>query len=175
LPGMPYIDQFDDLLRAQDNGQRIQNVRTMAVFTDGLVICAVGVNGVWLVSDLVLPRFGGFGGMLLTLIRPGQRAVRRRRQKAIRRRALSLGPDGSAAAFARTRRKALAIPFADVTNIALTPARGGQQLIVYTLSPGTGREQAYPYLNQLPAGRVREVLGPLIGARLTIAAEHQAT
>jgi len=172
---MPYIDQFDDLLRAQDNGQRIQNIRTMAVFTDGLVICAVGVDGVWLVSDLVLLRFGAFGGILLTLIRPGQRAVRRRRQKAIRRRALRLGPDGSAAAFARTRRKALVIPFTDVTSIALTPARGGKQLVVYTVSPGTGREQAYPYRSELAAGRAREVLGPLIGARLTVAAEHQDT
>jgi hypothetical protein len=50
----------------------------MAVFTDGLAICAVGVNGIWLVSDAALPRFGALGALLLALIRPGQRAVCRR-------------------------------------------------------------------------------------------------
>jgi hypothetical protein len=149
----------------------MQNIRTMAVFTDGLVICAVGVNGVWLVSDAALPRFGALGALLLALIRPGQRAVRRHRQKAIRKRALRLGPNGTAAAFARTRRKALAIPFADVTGIALTQTREGKQLVVHAISPSTGREQAYPYRGDLPADRVREVLGPLVGARLTIAAQ----
>lgn len=149
----------------------MQNIRTMAVFTDGFVICAVGVNGIWLVSDAALPRFGALGVLLLALIRPGQRAVRRRRQKAIRKRALRLGPNGTAAEFAQTRRKALAIPFADVTGIALTQTREGKQLVVHAISASTGREQAYPYRGDLPADRVREVLGPLIGARLTIAAE----
>jgi len=149
----------------------VQNIRTMAVFTDGFVICAVGVNGIWLVSDAALPRFGALGVLLLALIRPGQRAVRRCRQKAIRKRALRLGPNGTAAEFAQTRRKALAIPFADVTGIALTQTREGKQLVVHAISASTGREQAYPYRGDLPADRVREVLGPLIGARLTIAAE----
>jgi hypothetical protein len=36
---------------------------------------------------------------------------------------MRLGPGGTAAAFARTRRKALAILFADVTGIALTQTR----------------------------------------------------
>jgi hypothetical protein len=139
---MPYIGQFDGLLPAQDNDRRVQNIRTMAVFTDGLVICAVGF-----------------------------RAVRGRRQKAIRKRALRLGPNATAAAFARTRRKALAIPFADVTGIALTQTSEGKQLVVHAISPSTGQEQAYPYRGDLPANRVREVLGPLIGARLTIAAQ----
>jgi hypothetical protein len=167
---MPYIDQFDGLLRAQDTGRRMQSIRTIAVFTDGLVICAAGVNGVWLASDAALRQFGALGSLLLAVIRPGQRVVRRRRQEAIRKRAVRLGPDGTAAAFARTRRKALAILFADVTGIALTHTREGEQLIVHTASPGTGKQQAYPYLNDLPAERVREVLGPLIGSRLTIQA-----
>ena len=47
---MPYVDQFDGLVRAQDASGRMRNVRTVAVFTDGIVICAVGVEGVWLVN-----------------------------------------------------------------------------------------------------------------------------
>jgi hypothetical protein len=148
----------------------MQNMRTMAAFTDGLVICAVGVNGVWLVSDVVLRQYGALGGLLLTLIRPGQRLARRHRQEAIRKRAMRLGPGGTAAAFARTRRKALAILFTDVTGIALTQTREGKQLIVHTASPGTGERRTYPYLNDLPADRMHEVLGPLIGGRLTIQA-----
>jgi hypothetical protein len=148
----------------------MQNIRTMAVFTDGLVICAVGVNGIWFASYAVLRQFGALGWLLLALIRPGQRLARRRRQEAIRKRAMRLGPSGTAAAFARTRRKALAILFADVTAIALTQTRQGKQLVVLTVSPGTGKQQAYPYLNDLPAERVHEVLGPLIGGRLTIQA-----
>ncbi len=174
LPFMPYIDQFDGLLRTQDVGRRTQNIRTMAVFTDGLVICAVGVDGIWLASDAVLPRFGALGALLLAVIRPGQRAVRRRRQEGIRKRATRLGPGGTAAAFAKTRRKALAIPFADVTGVALNQTgqgKQGKQLVVHALSPGTGKEQAYPYLNDLPAEQVSEVLGPLIGGRLTVAAQ----
>jgi hypothetical protein len=146
----------------------MQNIRTMAVFTDGLVICAVGVDGIWLASDAVLRPLGALGSVLLALIRPGQRLVRHRRQEIIRKRAMRLGPTGTAAAFARTRRKALAILFADVTGIALTQTGQGKQLVVHTVSPGTGKQQAYPYLNDLPAERVQEVLGPLIGGRLTI-------
>ena len=142
----------------------------MAVFTDGLVICAVGVSGISRASAAVLPHALALGALLLTLIRPGQWAMRRRRQEVIRKQATRLGPGGTAEAFAQIRRKALAIPFADVTRIALTPASEGKQLVVYTVSPGTGKEQAYPYLNDLPADRVSEVLGPLIGGRLAVAA-----
>jgi len=147
----------------------MQNVRTIAVFTDGLVICAVGVDGIWLASSAVLPRFGLLGGALLAVIRPGQRLVRRRRQEGIRRRATRRGPDGTAEAFAQSRRKALAIPFSEVTGIALTHTGQGELLVVHTLSPRTGKEQTYQYLNDLPADRVSGVLGPLIGGRLTVA------
>jgi hypothetical protein len=168
---MPYIDQFDGLLRGQDAGQRIENIRTMAVFTDGLVICAVGISGIFGATDAALSQFGALGALLRAVIRPGQQAVRGRRQEGIRKRASRLGPGGTAAAFARTRRKALAIPFTEVVGMTLARTRRGRQLVVHTVAPGTGRAQAYPYLTDVPAERVREVLGPLIGDRLTVTAQ----
>ena len=166
---MPYIDQFDGLAPVQDADRGIQNIRTMVVFTDGLVVCAVGITGAFLVSSAVLPRFGALGQLLLTAIRPGQAAVHGHRQEAIRNGAARLGPGGTAAAFARTRRKTLTIPFTDVTGIELAQGpQGKQQLVVRTAPPGTGRGLDYSYLADLTPARVREVLGPLAGERLTV-------
>jgi hypothetical protein len=146
----------------------MQNIRTIAVFTDGLVICAVGVDGISPASGAVLPRMGLLGAALLAVIRPGQRAVRHRRQESIRKRATRLGPDATAAAFAKTRRKALAVPFSDVTGIALIQSGMRKLLAVHTYSPRTAKEQTYQYLNDLPPERLSAVLGPLIGDRLTV-------
>ena len=143
----------------------------MAVFTDGLVVCAVGISGVLLSTSVMLSRLGALGGLLQTVIMPGQGAARSRREEAIRKQASGLGSDGTAAAFARTRRKALAIPFTEVTGIALAQTRLGRQIVVRTVAPGTGQKQGYPYLADVPADRVREVLGPLIGERLTVTAQ----
>jgi len=143
----------------------------MVVFTDGLVVCAAGISGAFALSDAALPRIGWIGGLLLVSIQPGQAVARHCRQEAIRKAAARLGPDGTAAAFARTRRKALAIPFSDVTGIALTPApQGRQRLFVRTAPAGADRELTYSYLADLAPARVREVLGPPIGDRLTVAA-----
>jgi hypothetical protein len=56
---MPYVDQFDQLRRAQDLGRVIRNVRTMVVFSDGLVVCAVGIDG-----GYNLPLFFGVDALL---------------------------------------------------------------------------------------------------------------
>jgi hypothetical protein len=164
---MPYVDQFDDLIRAQDAGRRMHNVRTIAVFTDGIVICAVGVDGVWLANRALLPHFGMLGSLLLALIRPAQRTIRSRRQLSIRKQATRMGADATAAAFARTRRKALPISFTDVTRIALTGTGEGKMLVVQTAPAGNSNGKVYSYLNHLPADQVRDVLGTLIGSRLT--------
>jgi hypothetical protein len=60
--------------------------------------------------------------------------------------------------------------FADVTRIALVSTREGRLLVVQTASAEDSKERAYSYLNDLSAERVREVLGPLIGARLAVPA-----
>jgi hypothetical protein len=148
----------------------MRNIRTIAVFTDGIVVCAVGVDGVWLVNRALLPQLGGLGSLLLALIRPAQRLVRSRRQLAIKKQGMHLGPGGTSAAFARTRRKALAIRFADVTQIALTTSSEGRLLMVRTAPTGDSNGKLYSYLNNLPADQVRDILGPLIGSRLTVPA-----
>jgi|SRR6516164_6832583 len=169
---MSYIEQFDGLVRLQDYDSRMRNVRTMAVFTDGIVICSVGVSGVWLINEALLPGFGVLGRLLLTVIRPGQQVVHRRRQEAIRKRATSLGLGGTAAAFASTQHRAVAIRFADVTAITLRSTNKGRLLTVQT-TPARGlKEPAFPYLTDLPADRIRDVLGPLAGDRLTVSAAN---
>lgn len=165
---MAYVDQFDGLIRAQDAGRSIRSLRTMAVFTDGIVICTV--DGVWQqVSRVLLPLFAhrGLLSSALVLTRPSQLVVGGRREAAIRKQAMRLAADGTAASFARTRRRALAISFADVTAIVLASTREGRVLDVQVIS-ADGKQQVYSYLNDLPTDWVREVLRPLIGDRLMV-------
>jgi hypothetical protein len=42
---MPYIGQFDDLVRGKDKSRSTQNQRSALVFSDGFVSCAVGIEG----------------------------------------------------------------------------------------------------------------------------------
>jgi len=167
---MPYIDQIDDLYRLQDTGRTITNVRTLMVFSDGLVVCAMGVRGIRTFPLLGLVPL--WESLLITLTRllgpAAQRAVRQRRERAVRANATALGTDGTAEGFAKSRRKALAIPFAEVTKIELTQTRKGRLLAIYTLPSGGKAEPVYPYLCELTADRVRQVLEPLVGERLMI-------
>jgi hypothetical protein len=165
---MTYVDQFDGLVRVQDAGRSIRSLRTMTVFTDGIVICTI--DGVWQqVTRVLLPFFQhrGLVSPTLALTRPSQQVVPGRREAAIKNRAMRLAADGTAASFARTRRRALAISFAEVTAIVLASTREGMLLDVQEISAG-GRQHVYSYLNDVPADRVREVLGPLIGDRLMV-------
>ena len=165
---MAYVDQFDGLVRAQDAGRSIRSLRTMAVFTDGIVICTV--DGVWQQAGRVLLPFFQRRGLLepaLALARPSQQVVGGRREAAIKKQAMRLGADSTAASFARIRRRALAISFADVTAIVLASTREGRLLEVEAIS-ADGEQQVYSYLNDLPTDGVREVLRPLIGDRLMV-------
>jgi hypothetical protein len=164
---MAYVDQFDGLVRAQDAGRSIRSLRTMAVFGDGIVICTI--DGVWQQVGRVLLPFFQHRGLLepaLVLTRPSQQVVGRR-EAAIKNQAMRLAAAGTAASFARTRRRALAISFADVTAIVLASTREGRLLDVQVIS-ADGGQQAYSYLNDLPTDLVREVLRPLIGDRLMV-------
>jgi hypothetical protein len=164
---MPYVDQFDQLRRPQDLGRAIRNVRTMVVFSDGLVVCAVGIDG-----GYNLPLLVGHNALLrpvLFVVRTvGQILVRGKREEQIRRTARAMGQDGTAEAFANGRRKAVAIPFAEVKMIELNDTRIGRQLTVRTVPSGAPRELLYRYLGDLSADEARRVLGPLVGARLKI-------
>ncbi len=59
-PVMAYRGQFDRLIKAEERGRAITSTRTIAVFDDGLVVCAVGVYG-----D-ARPARGMFGSLRLT-------------------------------------------------------------------------------------------------------------
>jgi hypothetical protein len=166
---MPYIDQIDGLYRLQDTGRQISNVRTLVVFSDGLVVCAVGVRGIKRFTLGPVPHGELLALVLIRLMGPGaQRALRRRREHDIWASAKALGTDGTAEAFAKGRRKALAIPFSEVTKIELTQTRKGRLLAIHTLPSGGKAEPVYPYLCELTADRVRQVLGPLVAERLKI-------
>ena len=66
----------------------------------------------------------------------------------------------------------MAIRFADVTAITLRSTDKGKLLTVQTTPAGDLREPAFPYLTDLPADRIRGLLGPLAGDRLTVSAAN---
>jgi hypothetical protein len=118
-------------------------------------------------QGLTFRRGRGLLSPALALVSPNQQVVPGRREAAIKKRAMRLAAGGTAASFAQTRRRALAISFADVTAMVLASTREGRLLDVRVAS-ADGEQQAYSYLNDLPADRVREVLRPLIGDRLMV-------
>ena len=170
---MPYIDQIDGLYRLQDTGRTITNVRTLMVFSDGLVVCAMGVRGIRTFPLLgLVPHWEALLIAFARLMGPAaQRAVRGRRERGVRAKATALGATAlgaTAEGFAKSRRKALAIPFTEVTKIELTQTRKGRLLTIHVLPSGGKADPVYAYLCELTADRVRQVLGPLVGERLNI-------
>jgi hypothetical protein len=159
-PLVAYVDQFDNLVREQDRGHAIRHTRTIAVFDDGLAVCAVPVSGgspalqAGLVSRLFL------GGRVA-----GQSA---RSSEHIRDIALAMGAGGTAPAFAQSWPHATAIPFAVVVRIELSRSRQVSRLAVEEEAAHHGQLERTVYLGDLSAHRVREVLAPLIGDRLAM-------
>jgi hypothetical protein len=160
---MAYIDQFDDVVRAQDRGHATRNMRTIAVFTDGLVVCAAGIEG-----GPAIPVGGLLGGLLRAGRPQGQQKMRSHRDQRIRDSAEAMGADGTAEAFAQTRPKARAIPFAVVRRIVLAQDGQDRKLVIYADTANPDRAIRSAYFCNLSAQRVREVLGPLLGNRLKI-------
>ncbi len=155
---MAYVDQFDRLIRAAERGRPIKSTRTVVVFDDGLVVCAVGVYG-----EARRPAFGIFGSLRRS--RPagpgsgqGEDHIRVSAQAA-----------GSCLTFAPTWPKARPISFAIVDKIVLTRPRQVSELAIYehTAEPRPG-PAASVYLGELSAGRVRAALEPALGDRLEI-------
>jgi hypothetical protein len=160
---MAYIDQFDDVVRAQDRGHATRNMRTIAVFTDGLVVCAVGIKG-----GPPIPTGGLLGGLLRVARPEGQKKMRGHRDQQIRDSAQAMGADGTAEAFARTRPKARAILFAGIRRVVLAQDGQNRELVIYEDTADPDRAIRSAYCCNLSAERVREVLGPLLGNRLKI-------
>lgn len=150
---MGYVGQFDNLVRAEDRGHAIRFTRSIVVFTDGLAICPVAVPGAALTLHRSL-----IGGL-----------VRRRAQddaEDLRRSAEAAG--STAAEFAQTWPGGVAVPFAVVARVVLARPRQVSELAVDEELAGRDEWVRTVYLGDLETDRVRDVLGPLLGARLEI-------
>jgi hypothetical protein len=154
---MAYVGQFDHLIRAAERGRAVLNTRTIAVFDDGLVVCAVPVYG-----DAAKPA----GGIIGSLRRAGRTrartAVPGRGAEQVRARAEA---SGSSVPFAETWPKARLIPLAIVEQIVLTRPRQVSELAIHERNAPA---EPSVFLGDLSAERVRDVLGPLLGERLKI-------
>lgn len=155
---MAYVDQFDHLIRADERGHAIKTTRTIVVFDDGLVVCAVSVYG-----D-PRPPGGWLGGMRRTRrAEPGAADGEDRIMVSAR-------AAGSCLTFAPTWPRAVLIPFAVIDRIVLTRPRQVSELAVYEQTADPARPAASVYLGDLSADRVRDALAPALGDRLEIQA-----
>jgi hypothetical protein len=118
----------------------VRNMRTIAVFTDGLVVCAVGIEG-----GPPIPTGGLLGGLLRVARPEGQQKMRGHRDEQIRDSAQAMGEGGTAEAFAQTRPKAMAIPFAGIRRIVLAQDGRDRMLVIYqdTANPERAIRSAY--------------------------------
>jgi hypothetical protein len=158
-----YVDQFEHLIRADDRGRAIRSTRTIVVFDDGLVVCAVRVYGA------PAGPAGVFAGLRLGG-RPGSRrdaggGPGGDGDAQIR---ASAQVTGSCARFAETWPKARPIPFAVIGRIVLTRPRQVSELAIYEQAADPASAVASTYLGDLSAGRVRAALEPALGERLEI-------
>jgi hypothetical protein len=153
-----YVDHFDRLIRADERGHAIKNTRTIVVFDDGLVVCAVSVYG-----D-ARPHPGWLGG------------IRRPRRAAP---GAGSGDDliahsaqaaGSCLMFAPTWPRARLFPFPVIERIVLTRPRQVSELAIYEQTADPARPAVEAYLGDLSADRVRAALAPALGDRLEIQA-----
>jgi hypothetical protein len=162
-----YVGQFDNLVREQDRGHAIRNTRTIAVFDDGVAVCPVSVSGgpprsdTGIISSLILARRAS---------RPGGRGGSGPAHGAdeIRLAAQALGADANAVAFAEMWPRARPIPAAVIESITLRRPRQVSELIIDEQTSDPGRPERSVFLGDLAAEQVRDLLGPLLGGRLTI-------
>jgi hypothetical protein len=155
---MAYLGQFDHLIRAAERGQAVLNTRTIAVFSDGLVVCAVPVYG-----DAAKPA----GSLAGRLWRAGYASRRNaepgRGTEQVRARAAA---SGSSVTFAETWPKARLIPLAIIEQIVLRRPRQVSELTICIQAHNAEAERSV-FLGDLSVERVREVLGAVLGERLT--------
>jgi hypothetical protein len=152
---MAYRGQLDHLVRAEDRGRAVLNTRTIAVFDDGLVVCAVSVY-----DDAAKP--AGIVSGLRRAGRPRRSAEPGRGDERVRAEAEATG---SCVTFAGSWPRARLIPLPVVERIVLRRPRQVSELAIY--EAGTELEPSV-YLGDLSVERVRQVLGPVVGARLQI-------
>ena len=157
---MAYRGQFDHLVREADRGRAILNTRTIAVFDDGLVVCAVPVYG-----DPAKPESGILGRFRRGGRTRGRAAGPGRGNEQVRTQAEVAG---SGVTFAPTWRGARLIPLAIVEKIVLTRPRQVSELAIYVQTADLASPGKSIYLGDLSPDGVRELLAPVLGDRLQI-------
>jgi hypothetical protein len=159
-----YRGQFDHLVREADRGQAVRNTRTVAVFDDGLVVCAVPVYGDAPKRD---------GGVLAALRRTGRARGRDagpgRGDEQVRTQAEA---SGSSVTFAPTWLRAQLLPLAVIEKVVLTRPRQVSELAIYLRSGGPAKLEVTTYLGDLSPEAVRDTLSPVLGDRLQIDVPH---
>jgi hypothetical protein len=156
---MAYLGQFDHLIREAERGRAVLNTRTIVVFDDGLVVCAVPVYG-----DAAKP----VGSLIGRLWRAGYGSRRnaepgRGTEQVQARAAVS----GSSVTLAETWPRARLIPLDIIEQIVLRRPRQVSELTV-CIQANNAEAEREVFLGDLSAERVREVFGAALGERLTI-------
>lgn len=152
-----YRGQFDHLVREADRGRAVRNTRTIVVFDDGLVVCAVPVY-----EDAARAAGGPIGRAWRAGFVTGRTAVPGRGAEQVQAQAAAAG---SCVTFAETWPKARLIPLAIIEQIVLRRPRQVSELTILEHNAEADRSA---FLGDLSAERVREVLGPLLGEGLKI-------
>ena len=156
---MAYLGQFDHLIREAERGRAVLNTRTIAVFDDGLVECAVPVYG-----DAAKPA----GSLIGRLWRAGYASRRNAEPGRGTEQVQALAAaSGSSITLAETWPKARLIPLAIIEQIVLRRPRQVSELSICIQARNAEAERAV-FLGDLSVGRVREVLGAVLGERLAI-------
>jgi hypothetical protein len=155
-----YVDQFDHLIRADERGRAIKNTRTIVVFDDGLVVCAVPVYGA-----AARPAGGILGGLRRSRQARSDSSSGGGGDEQIR---VSAQAGGSCLTFAPTWPKARPIPFAVVDKVVLMRPRQVSELAIYEQTADPANPAASLYLGDLSADRVRSALEAVLGDRLEI-------
>lgn len=157
---MAYRGQFDHLVREVDRGRAILNTRTIAVFDDGLVLCAVPVYG-----DAAKPDSGMLGWLRRGAQSRGRNAGPGRGAEQVRTQAEAAG---SSVTFAPMWRGARLIPLPVIEKVVLTRPQQVSELAIYLQTVGAAAAEKSTYLGDLSAEAVREMLAPVLGERLQI-------
>jgi hypothetical protein len=155
-----YRGQFDHLVREADRGRAILNTRTIAVFDDGLVVCAVPVYG-----DVVKPDSGILGSLRRGGRARGGSAGPGHGHEQVRTQAEAAG---SSVTFAPAWRSARLIPLAVIEKVVLTRPQQVSELAIYVQTADPDNPEKSTYLGDLSPEGVRDSLGPLLGDRLRI-------
>jgi hypothetical protein len=159
-PVVAYRGQFDHLVREADRGRAVQNTRTIAVFDDGLVVCAVPVYG-----DAAKPDSEILGWLRRGARTRGRKAGPGRGHEQVRTQAEAAG---SSVIFAPAWRGARLIPLAVIDKVVLTRPQQVSELAIYLETADPDSPEKLTYLGDLSPEGVRDMLGPVLGDQLRI-------